>query len=182
MGYYITHSGKKIDILNILENDICIEDIAHHLSSISLCRYGGTLPFGVHYSVAQHSLQLMNYFIDECKSLQRAALMHDASEAYLGDVNHYLKKHLPDYKVIETIVTDVIENKYKILPWREVKEIDGRITLDEAHTFIPEHLHHFTIQMPGVTKLGVPLVNEYGKEQETYNLFLYHCKRLGIKD
>lgn len=40
-GYLVTYTGKRLDVINPLPEDICIEAIAHPLSLT--CRYGGYL-------------------------------------------------------------------------------------------------------------------------------------------
>ena len=83
---FITNSGKLLDFKNICIDDICLEDIAHHLTKI--CRYGGALPFNVHYSVAQHSILFSKYASLELNNqeLAKLAILHDATEAYMGDI------------------------------------------------------------------------------------------------
>ena len=185
MAYYITHSGAKIVIENISANDISLKDIAHHLSKI--CRYGGALELDKHYSVAQHSIQLANYARKRGHTieLQRALLMHDATEAYLGDVVSGLKQHLPDYMRIESTLDAIIKKKYKIYltPWQEpiVKRYDTNILLDEAIIFAPHHYELFKFQLEELEPLGVNLVPEINLE-ETYYLFLYWCNKLNIRD
>ena len=79
-----THSGKMFDIFNPTPEDICIEDIAHALAM--QCRFNGhTKEF---YSVAEHSLnvaRIVNHLTSDPKTVMHA-LMHDAHEAYLGDL------------------------------------------------------------------------------------------------
>lgn len=73
-----TYTGKQFWPLDPQVEDICIEDIAHHLSL--LCRFNGACqPF---YSVAEHCIRLSRIVRGE---LALFGLLHDAPEAYLGD-------------------------------------------------------------------------------------------------
>lgn len=100
-----TYTGKYIDVFNIDPSLICIEDIAHGLSNV--CRWAGQCK--EFYSVAQHSV-----FVAKCVSQQNklAALLHDASEAYLNDIPRPIKHRLPDYKKLENYVQTEIAKKF----------------------------------------------------------------------
>lgn len=100
-----TFTGKPIDVFNLTIDDICIEDIAHALSNE--CRWGGHCK--EFYSVAQHSI-----FTSKCATQPNklAALLHDASEAYLRDIPRPIKHRLPDYKKLEHYVQDIIAQKF----------------------------------------------------------------------
>ena len=127
------HTGKMFDLVDIDPYLIDIYDIAHHLAH--LCRFtGATREF---YSVAQHSL-----FVSINVSPENAfvGLLHDAAEAYIGDVSAPLKRVLPDYNRIE-------ENLWEAIAWRfnipfdipaEVKEIDRRLGDTEQMKFLPK--------------------------------------------
>ena len=79
MAYSMTASGLGFDPEDPKPEAIVIEDIAHALSNI--CRFGGHT--GSFYSVAQHSVLVS---LHTNAKFARAGLMHDASEAYIGDI------------------------------------------------------------------------------------------------
>ena len=83
-----TYTGKRFYTCDPLTEEVCIEDIAHHLSLI--CRFGGACR--THYSVAQHSCHCAT-LVSKRFALQ--ALLHDAHEAYLGDTIQPIKRSLP---------------------------------------------------------------------------------------
>jgi 5'-deoxynucleotidase YfbR-like HD superfamily hydrolase len=100
-----TFTGKKFDLLDPQPEMVCIEDIAHALSL--LCRFTGhTRKF---YSVAQHSVMVSKIVPPEHMF---AGLMHDAAEAYVGDMSSPLKAMLSDYKRIERNLRRVINTKF----------------------------------------------------------------------
>lgn len=96
-------------------NDINIQDIAHALSCI--CRFGGHC--SEFYSVAQHSVSVS--LILEALDGKLAAsygLLHDASEAYIGDVPRPLKisSHYAFYRDVESSIQDLIYRRFALSP------------------------------------------------------------------
>ena len=90
----LLRSGNYFDLQDPSASRFEVTDIAHALSNI--CRFTGhTRQF---YSVAEHSV-LCSYLVPHEDRM--IALMHDAAEAFIGDVSSPLKKLLPDYKAIE---------------------------------------------------------------------------------
>ena len=118
-----TYSGKYVNVFDPKPEMFCIEDIAHALSH--QCRFGGHLPG--FYSVADHSLNC--FFLITEKKHALAALMHDASEAYLLDIPRPIKQQLANYKEIEhnlmTVLAEVFGFEYPLHP--DVKAVDERM-------------------------------------------------------
>lgn len=80
-----TASGRSLDLLKPDPRDVDIRDIAHHLSQIN--RYGGASCFPV--NVAQHSVLALSIgmqILHQPRATQIYTLLHDAHEAYLGDI------------------------------------------------------------------------------------------------
>lgn len=101
-----TFTGKYIDPFDPDPDMICIEDIAHSLSMQP--RFGGHLQ--VCYSVAEHCIACSLGMKDPKDYL--AALLHDASEAYLLDIPSPIKSRLPRYKEVEHNLMKVIAKKF----------------------------------------------------------------------
>lgn len=105
--YVSTFSGNRFYPLEPRIDHIAIEDIAHGLAY--QCRFNGqTHEF---YSVAQHSLIVSSLAPTD---LRLAALLHDAAEAYLGDMVKPLKVLLPEFAAIEDQVSAMIATAFGI--------------------------------------------------------------------
>ena len=129
----LTHSGIEFDVCNPDPDLIEIEDIAHALSHI--CRFTGhTKHF---YSVAQHSY-LCATLVPPEHALE--ALLHDAAEAYIGDVSSPLKAQLPGYQAIEAKLEQAIRQRFGLpaqkTPW--VKEADLQMLAAEKAHLMPQ--------------------------------------------
>lgn len=91
---YTTHTKRLLDLAFLEGRDINLEDIAHSLAY--QCRFNGhTNRF---YSVAEHSVVLARLVEpkSEGQNLERrlCALLHDASECYLGDITSPVRSYL----------------------------------------------------------------------------------------
>jgi len=81
----LTHTGKLFDFWEPTPDTICIEDIAHALALTN--RYGGHTYQP--YSVAEHC-ERMSYLPGD----PLVNLLHDADEAYVGDIASPQKRYL----------------------------------------------------------------------------------------
>jgi hypothetical protein len=106
-----TFTGRAVYPLAPKHADFCVEDIAHALSNI--CRFGGHCR--EFYSVAEHSV-LVSQICDKEDALW--GLLHDASEAYLGDIVRPLKyqPEMQAYRELEIETQHVICEVFGLHP------------------------------------------------------------------
>lgn len=108
-AWLTTYTGRRFYVLSATADDILIEDIAHALSNI--CRYGGHCK--IFYSVAEHCVRLS--MMVEGQRSKLLALLHDAAEAYIGDIPTLLKHYwLPQVLDVEARLLDLILSKYGV--------------------------------------------------------------------
>ena len=113
-GLIRTFTGKEINPVALRPEDIDIRDIAHGLAHVN--RFGGQTKFAI--NVAQHSVLAMRLvkFWDGTPEEQLQALLHDASEAYLGDVTKWVKalEIMHGYRLAEHAAMQAICKTFKI--------------------------------------------------------------------
>lgn len=127
-----TYTGRQFWPLDPRPADIDIMDIAHHLSLI--CRFGGASR--EFYSVAQHSV-LVSERCDPADALW--GLLHDAAEAYVGDMVRPLKRSIGSpfewiEKGVQRTICDVFD-----LEWEKpdsVRVADERMLFTEARDLV----------------------------------------------
>lgn len=133
MTWIVTYSGAIVDLQNPDPSSFRLEDIAHGLAN--LCRFNGhTREF---YSVAQHSVLASRYVP---RAFAYDALMHDAAEAYLGDVTAPLKALLPEYRAIEKRLEAALFERFGVgFPLSpHVKRIDMVMLATERRDLMPQ--------------------------------------------
>lgn len=108
IAHITTYTHRRVNLFEMKTDDICIEDIAHHLACIN--RFNGALKIPV--NVAHHSICVADLVKHTVHELQ--ALLHDAGEAYCGDVTKWLK-HSPQmaqYREFEERVQRLVYKKF----------------------------------------------------------------------
>ncbi|QZH73954.1 MAG: hypothetical protein JY451_09270 [Erythrobacter sp.] len=118
-------SGRRFDLLDPWLSEFGIEDIAQGLANV--CRYAGQCR--TFYSVAEHSL-----LVSETVSRYAfEALLHDAAEAFIGDITRPLKRLLPDYREIEARIEDAVIERFGLdrAAKATIKEADLRVLAAE---------------------------------------------------
>lgn len=107
MSWIQTYTGKSFDLLKPEPTMVCLRDIAHALGSI--CRFTGHT--AIPYSVARHSLNVAELVPPEYRL---EALLHDAHEAYVGDMATPMKWLVPDFRHVENRVWAAVAAHFRI--------------------------------------------------------------------
>ena len=150
-----------------------LKDIAWGLAH--QCRYNGHGRF--FYSVAEHSVLLSRHFAETLPS--REALMHDAAEAYIGDVIRPLKRSLPQFVEIEAKLERVIFQRFNlpVTVRDEIKVADTTILTDERNRLFDAKVceaHGWTVR----EQLGVNI--EGWSPIAAYGMFMQRALELGL--
>ncbi len=112
-----TYSGVLLDPFDLRVEQVDRRDIAGSLSM--QCRFVGALPF--FYSVADHSRRVCGVLraaYPDRNDLHLQGLLHDASEAYLGDVRRPLKasRLFDEYRALEATSQSVVLRAFGLPP------------------------------------------------------------------
>lgn len=133
-----TIGGRKFNPMSPSADDIDIADIAHSLSMI--CRANGH--FREFFSVARHCINCAKEAeLRGCSArVQLLCLLHDATEAYIGDMTRPLKRRLEYYcKCEERLYGDILNALDVALPDEQenaaVKSVDDCMLYHEFRIF-----------------------------------------------
>lgn len=132
-----TATGRYADLANPFEHDLYLDDIAKALSKI--CRFTGHC--SKFYSVAEHSVRVAAYlrWCGYTPQTQLAGLLHDATEAYLGDVSTPLKNLLSSYRALERLMESKVEQQFGVTIHgrADIKYADLVLLAYEKHHLLP---------------------------------------------
>ncbi|MBK8200707.1 MAG: phosphohydrolase [Acidobacteria bacterium] len=165
--WFMTRSGIKFYPARPRPEDVSIADIASALAKTA--RFNGhTFEF---YSVAQHSGIVADTVKDA--RYKREALLHDAAEAYTGDLIRPIKVQpgLAGFREIEERIERVIAERFGLIyPWPgEIKEADLLVLYTEDRDLRPSAWH----DRPTLPERIVPAPWE-----TAYGMFMAHWREL----
>lgn len=105
--FALTYKGNQVSLIDPQPDQFDLDDIANALSHT--CRWAGNT--NQHYSVAQHSILVSELVAPEYALL---GLVHDFTEAFMGDCISPIKQMFPEIKILENKLEEVIFQKFGI--------------------------------------------------------------------
>lgn len=143
---FVTATGLQIDIAKIKSDDIRIYDIAWSLHNIN--RYLGHTP--VAWDVLSHIGLTYSLYVNDVRGkvdplFSLALLLHDAAEAYAGDMIWPLKqlREAQQFLVFETNIKSIIMKRFNInelsndIDWKEIDYYDRLAAYIELDNLFP---------------------------------------------
>ena len=132
-----TFTGKQIRLRDMQVEDVDLRDIAWSLAHTN--RYNGHCPLP--RTVAAHSIRMTKWVrgsvgLDTVAVVKSAVLLHDAAEAYIGDISAPLKDQTKVGEVISPLewhINDVIHRKFG-LEWPLPEELREYIKVLDKHS------------------------------------------------
>ena len=150
-GHMNTVSGVRFNLLEPTPDMIEFRDISAGLAFNA--HFNGQSP--QFFSVAQHSMMVHNLALEKTGNPELAivGLMHDAAEAYLGDLIAPLKIMWPGYRELESKVLTAIFEKFGLNMdlMRDIKEFDLEIQEQEYEQFY-KGVNHFHYLAPNAAR------------------------------
>ena len=177
-----TYTGGQVNLPQPQPGQIRIEDIAHSLAN--QCRFNGHCRF--FYSVAHHSVTVACDvsqlgaldFLGNNSRLQLLALLHDAHEAYTGDVTRPVKSLLPQLGKIQDMIQRAIYADLNIAPPSDdeaatIKKADNRMLAAEAKYLMVSQGKGLQV---GESSEGVywasPILSQHDAEQHFLEMYI----------
>lgn len=166
----LTADGAYFDFLNPDPDVITLNAIARGLANT--CRFAGQI--SMFYSVAEHSVYVSKLVPPE---LAVQGLLHDAPEAFIGDMPKPLKMLLPDYQRAEERVEDVLFRKFGFTALEPAIKHADKVMLKTEQYQLCRNRHAWKYT-EGVDVADIEI--ECLLPEAAYLLFLNRAEELGI--
>lgn len=192
---WLTTRSGRLYLNRPEEYDFTIEEIAFCLSNTT--RFNGQTSF---YSVAEHCvnvLRLVNLWVDlnahlrpelDYENIYREALLHDAAEAYVGDLVTPLKAALPGFRTIEKRIYGAIKDQLGLEGESKiVHDMDFLAAVLEKESLFkdPEPWDGETeilLAYKDIVLASTEFRIENLSPEDAYSLFLTEAKLIGLID
>lgn len=166
-----TASGGRVSVLDPLEREINLPDIASSISK--QCRFNGHC--NDFYSVAQHCVLGAKFALKHFdETIAREFLLHDATEAYMGDLIRPVKVMIPQFADIEKGFWRAISSRFDV-PYEHTSEtqlLDNIMVTWEKRDLLPNS--EAWPRLPDITIYNLPTIKGWGwRKSEREYLKLY---------
>ncbi len=146
--HIVLHDGRYFRLDDPQRTFLDPETIAHGLSMV--CRFSGQIP--QYYSVAQHCVELWRCVVRDPKAgpekwtLGLWLLLHDAPEAFIGDMSRPMKEYMRSrsclaYDNVEDRIMGLVIDEYGLdirsPVVREARRLDACMLFVEKRFFFP---------------------------------------------
>lgn len=166
----LTADGSYFHFERPSRETITINAIARGLANT--CRFAGQcLRF---YSVAEHSIWVSRLVPPE---LALEGLLHDAAEAFIGDMPKPLKEMLPDYKAVEKRIEQAVFGCFGFVDLPPEIKVADRIMLATEQRSVMRNNDRWK-WADSVTPLDIELACL--SPDHAYEAFLTRAEELGI--
>jgi hypothetical protein len=134
-----TFTGGRFYPFDPRPGEVELADIAGALAHT--CRFGGHCRR--FYSVAEHSLYVAEELAGHGERVQAYGLLHDAGEAYVGDVPRPVKARLADFEGVEERIREAVWDALDLpapteAEWEAVMAADDRLLAHEADRLLDD--------------------------------------------
>jgi hypothetical protein len=165
-----TLSGRLVSVQNPDPRLIDFGDIVAAITK--QCRFNGHCRS--FYSVGEHTVRgvkIAKRLYPKDLNAAKSFFIHDFTEAYVGDVIRPVKKHLPEFKIIEAGFHDAICEAFSYKEFDEgvVHEIDNIMAMWEKRDLLPSEIHW--PGMPNIDALNLPRLVPMSPRAVTSSLY-----------
>jgi hypothetical protein len=166
-----TCSGGRVSVLEPQESEIKLSDIATSISK--QCRFNGHC--NDFYSVAQHCVLGAKFALKHFdRDTAREFLLHDATEAYVGDLIRPVKIMIPEFGIVESGFWGAISRRFSV-PYEHTDScqlIDNIMVTWEKRDLLPNSEEW--PRLPEISGYNLPTIRCWGwRKSEREYLRMY---------